>query len=75
MKIALTYNERPPGLDRTDPLLELHIEGDEWKTIIKGGKIGKNFKKSFPVVTAQMVRLNILEATNGPTIEEFQLMK
>ncbi|MDD4873007.1 MAG: alpha-L-fucosidase [Kiritimatiellae bacterium] len=49
--------------------------GDEWKTIIKGGKIGKNFKKSFPVVTAQMVRLNILEATNGPTIEEFQLMK
>ncbi|MDD4871583.1 MAG: hypothetical protein PHR77_13585, partial [Kiritimatiellae bacterium] len=49
--------------------------GDEWKTIIKGGKIGKNFKKSLPVVTAQMVRLNILEATNGPTIEEFQLMK
>jgi alpha-L-fucosidase len=49
--------------------------GDEWKTIIKGDKIGKNFKKSFPAVTAQVVRLNILDATDGPTIEEFQLMK
>jgi len=49
--------------------------GEEWKTIIKGDKIGKNFKKSFPAVTAQVVRLNILEATEGPTIEEFQLIK
>jgi hypothetical protein len=49
--------------------------GDEWKTIIKGDKIGKNFKKSFPAVTAQIVRLNILDAREGPTIEEFQLMK
>lgn len=48
--------------------------GDEWKTIIKGDKIGKNFKRTFPAVTAQIVRLNILEATEGPTIEEFQLM-
>ncbi len=49
--------------------------GDEWRTIIKGDKIGKNFKKSFPAVTAQVVRLEILEAIEGPTIEEFQLMK
>jgi len=49
--------------------------GDEWKTIIKGDKIGWNFEKSFPSVTAQIVRLNILEATDGPSIEEFHLMK
>lgn len=32
MNIALTYNARPEGYDRTDPRLEKHIEGDEWKT-------------------------------------------
>lgn len=49
--------------------------GEEWKTIISGDRIGRDFKKSFPAVTAQVVRLNILDATDGPTIEEFQLMK
>lgn len=34
MKIGLVYNARPTGYDRTDPALEKHIEGDEWKTII-----------------------------------------
>jgi len=33
MKIALVYNERPQNYDRIDPLLEKHIEGDEWKTV------------------------------------------
>lgn len=33
MKIALVYNARPVGLDRTDPRLEAGIEGDEWQTI------------------------------------------
>ncbi len=38
MKIALVYNERPSGYDRSDPRLEKHIEGDEWKTIESVGK-------------------------------------
>ena len=33
MRIALVYNERPSDLERSDPLLERFIEGDEWKTI------------------------------------------
>ncbi|MBP9669800.1 hypothetical protein KBD75_00150 [Candidatus Woesebacteria bacterium] len=33
MRIAIVYNPRPTGFDRTDPRLEKHIEGDEWKTI------------------------------------------
>ncbi len=33
MRIAVVYNQRPESLDRTDPELEKHIEGDEWKTI------------------------------------------
>jgi len=49
--------------------------GEEWKTIFKGEKVGKDFKKTFPAVTAQVVRLNIMDASEGPTIEELQLMK
>lgn len=38
MRIALVYNPRPTGLDRQDPQLEKHIEGDEWKTTESTGK-------------------------------------
>jgi D-alanine-D-alanine ligase len=33
MRITIVYNKRPENIDRTDPDLEKHIEGDEWKTI------------------------------------------
>lgn len=33
MRITVVYNARPEHLDRHDPNLETHIEGDEWKTI------------------------------------------
>lgn len=38
MNIAIVYNARPSGFDRTDPALEKHIEGDEWKTTEATGK-------------------------------------
>lgn len=38
MKIGLVYNARPTGYDRTDPRLEKHIEGDEWKTTQATGR-------------------------------------
>jgi alpha-L-fucosidase len=50
-----------------------HRAGDEWKTIITGTTIGGQFEKSFPAVTAQEFRLNILDATEGPTISEIEL--
>jgi alpha-L-fucosidase len=50
-----------------------HRAGDEWKTIITGTTIGGQFEKSFPAVTAQEFRLNILDATDGPTIAEIEL--
>jgi alpha-L-fucosidase len=46
-------------------------EGDAWKTILSGGKLG-HFSRKFPPVTTQHVRLNILEANEGPTIAEIQ---
>jgi alpha-L-fucosidase len=54
---------------------ELQYKDDEtWKTFLPGTRIGEKFAQDFAPVTAQHVRLNILEATDGPTIWEFQLL-
>ncbi len=49
-------------------------DGETWKTFLEGTRIGEEYTKDFSPVTAQIVRLNILEATDGPTIWEFQLL-
>ena len=46
---------------------------DEWKTIFKAGRAGKDFSRTFPPVKARYVRLHILDASDGPTIWEFQV--
>lgn len=48
-------------------------DGEEWRTIFAGTTLGEHFAQKFAPVTAQVVRLNILEASEGPTIWEFQL--
>ena len=48
-------------------------DGGQWKTIFSGAKLG-SFSKDFPPVVAQKVRLNILEANEGPTISEIELI-
>jgi alpha-L-fucosidase len=48
-------------------------EGDGWKTFAQGGRLDEESMVRFEPVTAQVVRLDILEATEGPTIWEFQL--
>jgi len=54
---------------------ELQYKNDgQWKTIFEGTKIGEDYTKDFTPVTSQYVRLNILDATEGPTIWEFQLL-
>ncbi len=53
---------------------ELQVkEGESWKTVLQGGAIGADFREEFSPVTARCVRLNILEASEGPTIWEFEL--
>lgn len=49
--------------------------GEAWETIAKGTKIGERREMKFKPVTAQYLRLNILEATDGPTLWEFQVFK
>jgi len=53
---------------------ELQIKNDgDWETIHKGAVVGRNFVLTFDPVKAQCVRLNILEATDVPTIWEMEL--
>jgi alpha-L-fucosidase len=49
-------------------------DGEQWRTIFSGDKLGAKFSKKFPPVTAREVRLNILEANEGPTIAEIELL-
>jgi alpha-L-fucosidase len=48
-------------------------DGSGWKPCCRGEDLGARFMARFEPVTAQRVRLNITEATDGPTIWEFQL--
>ncbi|MBU0640523.1 MAG: alpha-L-fucosidase [Planctomycetes bacterium] len=50
-------------------------EAEAWKVVLRGDTLGGEYKGDFPPVTARRVRLNILEATEGPTIWEFQLFE
>ena len=49
------------------------LDGAVWQTFWTGTTLGATWSQSFPPVTAQQIRLNILDATDGPTIWEFQL--
>ena len=49
-------------------------DGQQWKTFYKGTTIGQQYATpTFAPVTAQNVRLNVLDASDGPTITEFEL--
>ena len=48
--------------------------GQTWKPFVQGTTLGEEYTARFDPVTTRHVRLNILEATEGPTIWEFQLM-
>jgi alpha-L-fucosidase len=50
-----------------------HKSAEVWKTFARGDRIGEGLKMKFEPLMARFVRLNILEAVEGPTIWEFQL--
>jgi alpha-L-fucosidase len=49
-------------------------DGEQWKTVFEGTRIGRAFSREFPPVKARTFRLNILEAAGAPQIEEMQLL-
>jgi len=71
----VTIREWASGGKRIQKFEVRYRDGNDWKTIFAGTTVGANFRKEFPAVTARVVRLNILEATKGPTIDEFEILK
>ncbi|MCX6872406.1 MAG: hypothetical protein NTW21_01140 [Verrucomicrobia bacterium] len=56
---------------RTRQFAVEYLDGQTWKPLAKGTTIDGTKVLDFPPVTARQFRLNILEATEVPTIEEF----
>jgi alpha-L-fucosidase len=59
--------------DRVQEFELQYKAGNEWTTFAQGTSIGSAYSSVFEPVTARYVRLNILKATEGPTIWEFRL--
>ena len=51
------------------------FDGKTWKPFVAGTTIGESWSRQFPPLTAQRLRLAVLESTDGPTIWEFGLFK
>lgn len=49
--------------------------GDRWETFHSGGALGAHFKATFAPVTTTAIRLNILDASEGPTITEVMIQQ
>ena len=65
--------QEEPYANRIQKFELQYKDGDGWKTILSGTTTPADYVKDFDTVTARIVRLNILEAAEGPTINEFQL--
>ena len=65
---GLTVREAFPG--RVQRFVLEYRDGAAWKPIVSGTTLGENYSRDFPAVTVREVRLNLLEATEGPTLWE-----
>jgi alpha-L-fucosidase len=64
-----------PELKRIRKFAIEYRDDGQWKTCYQGEDPGERLDAKFEPVTAQRVRLNLLDAHGGPTIWEFQLFK
>ena len=62
-----------PELKRVKKYAIEYWQNGTWQTAYQGENLGASLEATFPPVTAQRLRLNITEATEGPTIFEFKL--
>ena len=70
---SVRISEAAGFADRVTKFEFQYRDGGEWKTIFSATKIGAKFQKKFEPVTARELRLNILDASEGPTIAEIEL--
>ena len=62
-----------PELKRVKKFALEYWQNGTWLVAYQGENLGATLDATFPPVTAQRLRLNITEATGGPTIFEFKL--
>ena len=62
-----------PELNRVRKFAIEYWQDGQWKPCYRGENLGASLDATFEPVIAQRVRLNITEATDGPTIWEFEL--
>jgi alpha-L-fucosidase len=62
-----------PELHRIRKFSIEYWQEEQWKPCYQGENLGGKLRVAFDHVTAQRVRLNIIESTGGPTISEFKL--
>jgi alpha-L-fucosidase len=67
--------EEPTRFARVKKFEFQYRAGTEWKTIFDGTTLGAWFQQKFDAVAAREFRLNILEATDGPTIAEIEFFE
>jgi alpha-L-fucosidase len=70
----VAIDEWAPGGKRVQAFELQYRDGNEWRTFYHGTTIGPLWEKAFAPTKAQRVRLNILQATEGPTLNEVQLL-
>ncbi len=63
-----------PELRRIHKFAVEYLQDSQWKACCQGEDPGSKLRLKFEPVTAQRVRWNLLDATGGPTIWEFQLL-
>jgi len=59
--------------DRVRSFTLEYLDGATWRAFHRGQRIGKSLEIRFEAVKARRIRLNVLEAEEGPTIREFHL--
>jgi alpha-L-fucosidase len=69
---AVRINEAYAG--RVQKFEFQYRNGSDWKTLFTGTTLGAAYEHHFAPVTASEFRLNILDATQGPTLNEIELM-
>jgi hypothetical protein len=64
-----------PELKRIRTFVIETWQDGQWKACYQGKDLGEKLEATFEPVTAQRVRLNITEATDTPTLWEFQVLE
>jgi alpha-L-fucosidase len=67
--------EAAPYAGRVKQFEFQYRDGTEWKVIFAGTALGEWFQRKFDPVTAREFRLNIQDASEGPTIADIELFE